>query len=637
MYHTHNKRLSKYRLPPEEQVGAQPPRLRNTKSSKSLRAVDSQTSLKDIALRTLRRTSTSSTPATPNPEQESFDPTKAKARKCSDATTVNTTVQDARDLPPPWDRTVDIVWVRDPDHNCDKKKKNDKLAFHESCVRLAGESAVLPTPNIDKDAKTTGKQRNDVGGKGNCSYFKLPDRVRFMICKHVVKAHNSGKAIRLNTPACFDPVWPANHSNNERVWSTDYFDSLEKVLALLKNYASVCFAMRVDMLATLFLTRRFHVVYSPFVTPTFQPAAHFFMDKYGPLMKYITLEVDLSRLAGHWQPSAAHLDTKQSLSRVRKQIQNFAARQMTRHGGTKIESLVILVRRYYGCRPAETGTDGERTTEEDRGQGATKGEAIETQMKDEEREPEDSEATLAIAKDDSRIPYCADSCLDVLDPIKRLGSVVASVRIVGTSKEYAGQLIGALWGKDSPSKDQLRQHLRLRTPSCVYPLTPGQSSALDFGPPHGVKIVQHVTDPKKWIGLYGCRNVAPDKVSRPATPYFGVSRGNDVPLLRGQSMSAPVSRVATRVVSLPAPLVKVASPTTPPDTKSSPSRIPTRFGRKLSLRSPTKNRSVSDPTPSARSEDSGHEDRNGTKRFSHVVKKLSREILRDTPLKRARI
>jgi hypothetical protein len=70
-------------------------------------------------------------------------------------------------------------------------------------------------------------------------------------------------------------------------------------------------------------------------------------------MKWITLEIDLSKLGGNWHPSATHMDMTKNLNRVRTLIANFSERQLTRHGGTTIQSLVILVRRFYGYRPLE--------------------------------------------------------------------------------------------------------------------------------------------------------------------------------------------------------------------------------------------------------------------------------------------
>ncbi|KXX74618.1 hypothetical protein MMYC01_208456 [Madurella mycetomatis] len=94
-------------------------------------------------------------------------------------------------------------------------------------------------------------------------YFRLPDSIRFMVMTYVLRHHNhNGKVIRMNSPVYLQPAWPINSKTGPALWSTDYFKSLEAVLFSLARYTSVCFAMRVEVLATLFIIRRFHVVYS---------------------------------------------------------------------------------------------------------------------------------------------------------------------------------------------------------------------------------------------------------------------------------------------------------------------------------------------------------------------------------------
>ena len=280
----------------------------------------------------------------------------------------------AEDLPP-WDRSVDVFWSRKVP-TTDHLDREDDLAFQENCVRLAEESAIINEnldihPLLREEASRTQGQRRDRTGKVNSRYFQLPDRVRFMIAKNVVESHSSGKAIRLNSPVFLYPVWPVNRkAEDKRIWSTDYFDSLDKVLTSLKAYTSVCFAMRVDILTTLFLTRRFHVVFSPFVTEETQPAAVLYFNRYAPLMKLITLELDLTKLGGSWRAEAVSLDMDKNLERVRRHVDTFASRQRTRRLGTSLQNLVVLVRRYYGFRPVDAS--GSRTSTVVQGeQGAT--------------------------------------------------------------------------------------------------------------------------------------------------------------------------------------------------------------------------------------------------------------------------
>jgi hypothetical protein len=136
------------------------------------------------------------------------------------------------------------------------------------------------------------------------------------------------------------------------VWPEGYFNSLENVLSPLDSYVSVCRDMRADVLATLFLTRNFHAVYTPHVSPRLHMAATRYMDLYGPLMSSITLEVDFTKLGGAWRPEAAALNPWHGLNRIKKLVDRFVEKQLELVRQKPSQHLRVLVRRYYGFRPA---------------------------------------------------------------------------------------------------------------------------------------------------------------------------------------------------------------------------------------------------------------------------------------------
>ena len=409
---------------------------------------------------------------------------------------------------PPWNRSVDVIWRRRI-LTRDAIERDDELAFEGNSTRLAAQTASSPLsrPPLGHDTPSRHARVScNTMDKGNAPYFALPDRVRFFVIKYVLAELDSGKAVRLNSSSFLDPVWPVNHATRGpgggRIWSTEYFDSLGKVLTMLRNYTSVSFAMRVDVLTALFLTRRFHVVYSPFVTELTQPAAVLYMERFGAFMKWITVEVDLSRLGGNCHPSAGNMDMGKNLERVKALVKGFSEQQIKSRGFTRIQSLVVLVRRYYGLRPnGEDGTQGTRIlghSEDDDDDVA-----IGFDDDDEELSPEVLATSPSLP---GRIPYCSDDHLSVLDPLLELEGLVDGLCIVGTDKTYAHKLIRAMWGKDLPVGITLKigKHCHYRTPSCAYPFTPGQCSVVDYGPPRGLRMVRHVSDPRKWRGLYGC-------------------------------------------------------------------------------------------------------------------------------------
>ncbi|KAK0649028.1 hypothetical protein B0T16DRAFT_124989 [Cercophora newfieldiana] len=499
MYHSTNRILRKYRFPKDRQEEEQPdvaipraapkmsklPKISAPKLSLDLGPRSPRSPLGDIIPSPFDRSELPliQTPSISTPSGSSqhgsarFDP----------------------DERPPWDRSVDIVWRRRL-ATPDSVEWDDELAFQENSARLASQSASTPTasPLFGNNPPSWYRPR-DLSRKDNARYFALPDRVRFIITKYVLASHDSGKSIRLNSPSFLDPIWPVNPipksdwaAKDSRIWSTEYFDSLKKVLALIRGYTSVCFAMRIDVMTTLFLTRRFHVVYSPFVTEIIQPAATLYMDEFGALMKSITLEIDLSRLGGSWEPAAEKMDMEKSVKRVKALVKRFANIQLDRRGVTTIQSLVILVRRYYGHRHRD-----EEFEEAPRM-------SCESERSDDHAIgfEDDDDDTVMFRKESGYVPYCSDEHLSVLDPLKLLEGVIDSFCVVGANSAYAKSLMIALWGKDRPPN--VRDYCQYRTPSLAYPFTPGQRSAVVNGPGQGVTIVEHVRDPRRWKGLYGC-------------------------------------------------------------------------------------------------------------------------------------
>ncbi|KAK0712840.1 hypothetical protein B0T26DRAFT_346089 [Lasiosphaeria miniovina] len=220
MFHSSNRMLKKYRLPREQPANAPPSTAPDVAAPTSVpRAFGLRSGSQETPLGPGRN-------LTPPTDRGSFASTKSTPETVSSSHRSSATGA-VPDESPPWDRSVDVFWTR-RNSTLDNKVWDDELAFQENCVRLAGESAV---PGSDG----TGRRR-DVSKKHDCRYFRLPDRVRFMIAKYVVASHDSGKAIRLNSPLFFHPVWPVNSgAEGERYWSTDYFDSLGKVLVLLRG------------------------------------------------------------------------------------------------------------------------------------------------------------------------------------------------------------------------------------------------------------------------------------------------------------------------------------------------------------------------------------------------------------------
>ncbi|KAH6847542.1 hypothetical protein B0I37DRAFT_431135 [Chaetomium sp. MPI-CAGE-AT-0009] len=355
----------------------------------------------------------------------------------------------------------------------EKGDKEDEEAFRENLIRLAQAKVSPSSPSPDTSSErpgnaTTSPSHNaepntelSAASETNNPYFQLPDTVRFNVMKYLLAAHAPhGKPIRMNNPVFLWEVWPVKKLSEPDVGSTDYFDSLQSVLSSVDNYTSVCSAMRADVLATLFLTRRFHVVYSPYVNRKTQPVATKYMDRYGPLMASITLEIDFTKLAGSWRPEAVHLDSLKGLKGVKTCLEDFVQCQHTRHN-TAIRDLRVLIRRYHGFRPTPLPANPPPPAPQP-------------------------------------IPYTSPSHIaHTLAPLNSLGPLVSTLTLTGAPYSCAADLLSALrglpvpvgWtsctgeaeedgGDEGDKGDRSARHVRYRVAAIEYPLLPGQKAVV---------------------------------------------------------------------------------------------------------------------------------------------------------------
>ncbi|KAH6623209.1 hypothetical protein F5144DRAFT_453179, partial [Chaetomium tenue] len=276
--------------------------------------------------------------------------------------------------------------------------------------------------------------------------------------KYLLASHDpQDKPIRMNHPVFLWEVWPVSKPRTPGVGSTDYFDSLQSVLSSVDNYTSVCSAMRADVLATLFLTRRFHVVYSPHVRKETQLAATHYMDRYGPLMASVTLEVDFTKLAGGWRPEAVHFDALRGLKGVKTLIEDFVQRQLTRRN-TTIQDLRVLVRRYHGFRPTASAPspDSPKPDQKDNNNhhhhptGTSplpSSSPISTNQPP--PQPHPSPPPTPTTKP---TPYTDPAHIaHTLSPLKSLGPLVSTLTLTGVPHAFATELISALSGRPAPA------------------------------------------------------------------------------------------------------------------------------------------------------------------------------------------
>ncbi|KAL2117617.1 hypothetical protein VTJ04DRAFT_7277 [Mycothermus thermophilus] len=163
--------------------------------------------------------------------------------------------------------------------------------------------------------------------------------------KHLILlSHSRPKTIRLNNEVFLRGTCRHIAIGAMTTKVSDWFENLERALSSIQPYTSVCWGMRADILTAFFLLRNFHVVFSPFVGRESQPAATKYLDRYGPLMASVTIEVDMTKLCGGARPEAARFDPRPILFRMRKLVEGFVDVQFAHRGPrTRMENLRVVV------------------------------------------------------------------------------------------------------------------------------------------------------------------------------------------------------------------------------------------------------------------------------------------------------
>ncbi|KAK1254699.1 hypothetical protein MKX08_008694 [Trichoderma sp. CBMAI-0020] len=188
---------------------------------------------------------------------------------------------------------------------------------------------------------------------------KFPDNVRLLILQNLIASHESAlgsKPISLNR-FCW----------NQDCWELSDFTTLHDVLAAFRPYLAVSFDFYAELFATILSEYTFHVTFSPFIAPKLNPLATTWLNKYGPFMRSLVIEIDLSRLG--FGPSPSAISLLPGLSHVQDLILDFSMSQLIRAPEAPLESLILACRRFYGEReeipkpPAESASkkDSENT------------------------------------------------------------------------------------------------------------------------------------------------------------------------------------------------------------------------------------------------------------------------------------
>ncbi|EFX02341.1 alpha beta hydrolase fold protein [Grosmannia clavigera kw1407] len=339
--------------------------------------------------------------------------------------------------PPPWDRIHDIGFYRQcggPENVRDTPSRVDTFARSIDLLHARSGHRYKPTK---------GKLPDGGSMFSPSRLFQLPLAVRLQIYRHIigtVGANSGSRPIRLNAMV-----------HNRLAWPEDAFDSLSDVLAPLRDILIASSALRIELLAALFLERSVHVTFSPYVRPATSPLAVTFTNQYGCLMQRITLELDCTRLGYGMDAAAAGLAP--GMLHMDSLVHGFVAGQTARAGYSTMESLVVLCRRFHGNRPS--------------------------------------------IEDQTAVPYTGPEYEQVAQQLAGLCGLVDSARIVGFSAAFSNALARRLHGEMSVSPTEQRQlgYIWCRTPSDAYKLLPGHRAYLDYGPGVGVRLSPRISLP----------------------------------------------------------------------------------------------------------------------------------------------
>ncbi|KAK3951381.1 hypothetical protein QBC32DRAFT_215132 [Pseudoneurospora amorphoporcata] len=331
-------------------------------------------------------------------------------------------------VPPPWDWTLNVCWFRFPQASKRGQGDDDVAAFQ--CMTAM-------------NSRCTSTEHKP----GHWGYFCLPANVALKICRYIVQNHSTDKPARLSTSCVYNGPYPVNQNGE-----SEFFESVDQASGALSRYWQVSHSFKLDVQAAFFLTRRFHLVISPF-GPTEDMG---WLHSHGRFVKNITIEFDCTKFYGG-KPMMRELDAATGCPELfdKKQLQEITApdkdarrsvgyykltfkpvlEYLSSGRAFPIDRLTIMVRKYHGSR---------------------------------ENMPRG-------------YPYFDPIWLNFLLLIPRaLQSNVLSLETIGVPPRLLGLMIHRFWREGKPpTEDAQRQHFRWGPfPPTLWPLMPGHTAAV---------------------------------------------------------------------------------------------------------------------------------------------------------------
>ncbi|KAF3762070.1 hypothetical protein M406DRAFT_332474 [Cryphonectria parasitica EP155] len=441
------------------------------------------------------------------------------------------------DPEPAFDRTVDLVWYR--------YAKQTREHVHTGTVPFL--------PDIFQYVRTAflvqhsrGRQTTRFDGLKRFRYFDLPARIRFKIMEMLLEDHLPGKPVLLNAKSQASPAWPQ-----------DSFASLWDVLGLLQNYIWACPHLRADVMAAVFITQPFHVIFSPYVKALTQPLPTKWLFEYASFLQDVRVELDMTKLGFGLEWEATGLGLQ--LSSIRHLVQHFVAKMRTRcPRRNPIGFLTIHCRRYFGYRQGKYPLTGDKQLG---WEPASLPPSANNPHSGHRRHHEFAP---------NRVPFVEEGHMAVADPFVQLAGRVWSVRMVGLSENWVRDNHYKFWLQaeyDALPAMNKKSHIDRYTPSRHAYAAPGYAVYMDYGLRSGIHRFPPLPDSKQMVCTeYDMQNDV----------FVEIGSGNVLTVFENGV------EVITRASHPPVPRVDLPIPGGPPVPLSSfydsfnmcPSRIP---------------------------------------------------------------
>jgi hypothetical protein len=406
------------------------------------------------------------------------DTSRARIVKAESVATITAKRQQDIDPLPAFDRTVDLTWYR--------AAKEHREAIICSIPRPSSrfeKTLILFVAQFIK-----GRPFKKYDGEKRFRYFDLPSKIRFEIIRYLIADTDNARPILLNSQRQASPAWPA-----------DAFVSLGSVFKPLQATLWACPRLRAEVMVVLLLTRKFHVIFSPYVRECTQPLPTTWLFRYLHMMQDVSLEIDMTKLGfGYgWDSASMEANTKNVCELVHK----FTAKMLTRTLANSMGCLTIHCRRYFGYRKGPNTSQrrcgayrySPNGREEDEPRSVVSDQPRNYNRKAPSLPPSAARLYSGHLRHHAdlshRVPYVTEDQLAVASPLRALTGRVESVRMVGFSEQWTYATHLAIWPEAERNNvcDAVKhRHIDRQTPSPHSYAAAGYAVFLDYGFERGV-------------------------------------------------------------------------------------------------------------------------------------------------------